>query len=72
MICLSFSAGFHVPVSPGVAVGPVASSSIQNYSQNPNGPLTANPVGIDVAVGVIADAGVNVGISDISGAADIW
>lgn len=64
---LTFSTGLHVPISPGVAVGPVASSSIQNYSQNPNGPLTANPVNTDVALGVIADAGVNVGISDISG-----
>ena len=63
---LTFGTGFHLPVSPGVAVGPVASSSIVNYSQNPNAPLTANPIGTDVALGVIADAGVNVGISDIS------
>jgi RHS repeat-associated protein len=64
---LNFATGFHLPVSPGVAVGPVASSSIVNYSQNPNGPLVSNPIGTDVALGVIADVGVNVGISDISG-----
>ncbi len=64
---LTFSAGLHLPISPGVAVGPIASSSIKDYSGNPDNPLVSNPVATDVAVGVIADAGVSVGISDISG-----
>jgi len=63
---LNFSAGFHVPVSPGIAVGPVFSSSIVNYSNSPNNSLSANPIETDVAAGVIADVGVSLGISDIS------
>jgi RHS repeat-associated protein len=64
---ISFSTGFHIPVSPGVAVGPDVSSSIKNYSDNPGNSIVANPIETDVAVGVIADAGVAVGISDLSG-----
>lgn len=64
---VTFSTGFHFPVSPGVAVGPVYSSSVPNYSNNPSNPLAANQTGTDVAAGVIADAGVSVGVSDISG-----
>jgi RHS repeat-associated protein len=63
---LSFSTGFHVPVSPGIAVGPVFSSSIVNYSKSPNNSLSANPIETDVAAGMITDIGVSVGISDIS------
>ena len=64
---LNFSAGFHVPISPGVAVGPVASSSAVGFSDNPFVPLTSNPTSIDIALGVIADIGVSAGFSDISG-----
>ena len=64
---LSFSTGFHVPVSPGVAVGPVFSSSVKNYSGNLSNHLVSNPIGTDVAVGVVADVGVSAGVSDLSG-----
>lgn len=64
---LSFSAGFHLPVSPGVAVGEVFSSSIPDYSNNPGNSLVSNPPTTDIEVGAIADIGVSVGVSDISG-----
>lgn len=63
---LTFSAGFHLPVSPGVAVGPNFSSSEVGYSQNPQAPLESNPTTVDVALGVIADIGVSAGFSDLS------
>jgi RHS repeat-associated protein len=64
---VTFSFGFHVPVSPGLAVGPVVSSTIVGYSNNPSAPITPNPTDVEIAVGVIADIGVAVGISDLSG-----
>lgn len=68
MFDLDFSAGFHVPVSPGVAVGPSVSSSVKGFSNDPFGaPLQPNPATLDVGVGLIADIGVAVGISDLSG-----
>ena len=67
MLDLGFAAGFHLPVSPGVAVGPVFSSQVTGYSNNPSAPLTSNPTTVDIAVGVIADIGVQAKISDISG-----
>jgi hypothetical protein len=64
---LNFSAGFHLPVSAGIAVGPNATSSAIGYSDNPYVPLSANPISADFAIGVIADIGVSAGISDLSG-----
>jgi len=64
---LSFTAGFHLPISPGVAVGPVYSSVISDYSANSRNPLVSNPASMDIEVGAIADAGVSIGVSDISG-----
>jgi RHS repeat-associated protein len=60
------SAGFHLPISPGVAVGPAVSSSIDNYSNDPRLDLTYNGVVTEVEAGVIVDAGVSIGINDIS------
>jgi RHS repeat-associated protein len=62
-----FQAGFHIPFSPGLAIGPLYSSSIINYSNNPSNTMTANPRELDVAAGIIADIGFSVGISDLSG-----
>jgi RHS repeat-associated protein len=64
---VDFATGFHLPISPGIAVGPLVSSSIKNYSSNPGNPLTANKTKIDIAAGVLADVGVAVGVSDLSG-----
>ncbi len=50
---VTVQAGFHLPISPGVAVGP-------NFSYGTNsGSPTVSP---DVALGSIADAGVNIGL----------
>ena len=49
-----------------MAIGPVFSSSIPDYSVNPNADLITNPTGTDVAIGEIADFGTTVGVSDIS------
>jgi len=58
---VTFQAGFHIPFSPGVAIG-------SNVSSTWSSPTTATHNGIvaDVAVGVIADAGVSVALSDMS------
>jgi RHS repeat-associated protein len=68
---ISFSAGFHIPISPGVAVGPTVASTARNAFKNireGNGaPLTADGVSIDWAFPVIADIGVAAGITDWSG-----
>ncbi len=64
---VKFQAGFHVPFSPGLTVGPVVSSTIVDYSRNPENPVTANPVENEVVAGSIGDVGVSVGINDLSG-----
>jgi hypothetical protein len=38
-----------------------------SFTQNPENPVTANPVENEVVAGSIADVGVSVGISDLSG-----
>jgi filamentous hemagglutinin len=58
---VSFQAGFHVPVSPGVAVGPNFSSTWISFTNSRYDGVTG-----DVALGVIADIGVSAGLSDIS------
>ena len=63
---ITFSAGFHIPLSPGIAVGPIYSSSVKKYPANPFNPLVSNPTQTDVAAGVIADVGVTAGVSDLS------
>ncbi|MDR0275842.1 MAG: hypothetical protein LBI48_11010, partial [Burkholderiaceae bacterium] len=63
---INFTAGFHLPVSPGVAVGPQAGSTAHGWSDNPFTPLTADPIKIDAEAGAIADIGVTAGFSDIS------
>jgi RHS repeat-associated protein len=60
------SAGFHLPISPGIAVGPAVSSSIDNYSNDPRLDFNYNGVVTEVELGVIADAGASFGINDIS------
>jgi filamentous hemagglutinin len=68
---LALSAGFHVPISPGIAVGPTVAASARKFFDNVvNGkgaPLTADGLSIDWAAPVIADIGVAAGISDLSG-----
>lgn len=50
-----------------MSVGPLVSSSITNYSGNPENPITANPPETEIVLGNIADIGVAVGLSDLSG-----
>lgn len=63
---LDFSFGFHIPISPGVAVGPVIGSTINDYSNNPSNPLESVPLTTDIEIGAIIDGGGSIGISDIS------
>lgn len=56
-----------MPISPGIAVGPAFSSSIQDYGNNPQNTIVTNPISTDVVFGAIGDVGVSVGVSDISG-----
>jgi len=58
---VTFQAGFHLPVSPGVAVGPNLSSTWTSFTNSRYNGVTA-----DAAFGVIADIGVSAGLSDIS------
>jgi len=64
---LTFNAGFHLPLSPGTAIGPNFSSSAVGYSDNPSVPLTSNPTTLEIEFGAIADVGVSAGFSDLSG-----
>jgi len=71
LVDVAFSAGFHVPVGPGIAVGPNIGSSAPNYFNNVvqgrGAPLRGDGITLDWAAGVIADVGVNVGFADLSG-----
>ena len=56
-----------MPVSPGIAIGPVWSASVKDYSNNPDNPVVLNPIEADVEAGAIADFGGTFGVSDLSG-----
>jgi len=62
---LSFQAGFHAPFSPGVAIGPNVSSTWFGVASGSQA-STYNGVKTDVAIGIIADAGVSFGVTDLS------
>jgi RHS repeat-associated protein len=64
---ITYSFAFHLPIYPGIAVGPNVSSSVINYSNDSSAPLVSHPTTVDVAVGVVADIGVSAGLSDLSG-----
>jgi RHS repeat-associated protein len=71
---LTFSAGFHVPIAPGVAVGPTFSSTSIGYftAQQPTPGLSGLqplPTTIEFALGLIADIGANVGVTGLSNSA---
>lgn len=53
---------------PGVAIGPIFSSSVKNYLGIPSNPLVSDPTRTDAAAGVIADVGVSIGVPDLSAA----
>jgi RHS repeat-associated protein len=64
--------GFHLPISPGLAAGPLWSWTAANYSNTAyNSPttFTANPVVPEIVFGGIGDIGGSYGISNISGIA---
>ena len=60
------SAGFHLPVAVGIAVGPAVSSSIDNYSGDPRLDFNYDGVRAELEAGAIIDAGASIGVNDIS------
>lgn len=62
---LKFTAGFHLPISPGVAVGPNFSSTWFGVANGSN-MYSYDGATADVALGVIADVGVSFGVGDLS------
>jgi hypothetical protein len=59
------SGGFHAPISAGVAIGPTQTWVAYSTSQSVTTGL--EPPSPEAEIGTVADAGLNIGVRDISG-----